>query len=152
MKGKTHLFSGIFVFLLFLSFSKLSLDTLIYASFFLLGTLFPDIDVATSTVGKKAKIIGWAFKHRGFFHSLFGLVLISLIPFSFNFFWGIFFAMGYLTHLLEDMLTKSGIRPFIYGFKIRGPLVVGEISEKVICLFFQITSLVLVFMIFSKII
>ena len=148
MKGKTHFYAGVLVVLFFLFFSKINLENLIFSLFFLIGCMFPDIDHMNSIVGKKFKIIGWAFKHRGFFHSLFGLILISLIFYPFNVLVSIFFALGYLLHLLLDMLSKKGVKLFIIGPSIKGELIVGEFSETLISFVFKISIFVLIFFLF----
>lgn len=151
MQGRTHLASGILIASIFLAYATLTWSTIIYSLLFLLGTIFPDIDHTKSIVGKKIKLIGWAFIHRGFFHSIFGLILISLIPYYIYPLAGIFFAMGYATHLLEDMLTKSGIKLFIFGPRISGCLVVGEFSEKLVLLILRVMFVIfIIFFIFKK--
>ncbi len=78
----------------------------------ILSAMIPDVDIQTSKIGKKIKIIGIAFKHRGFFHSLFfGLLLFMIlllakIGFHFE------FAVGYFSHLLLDSLSPQGIQFF----------------------------------------
>lgn len=56
------------------------------------------------------------FEHRGIFHTLLmGVIfyfLIGLIPINNIFIWQIAFCGGYLSHILMDMLTVSGVRLF----------------------------------------
>ena len=101
---------------------------------FLIGALFPDIDSPTSFIGKRFKIIGWLFKHRGIFHSLFMAVLLSALIYFYNKTYAIVFFLGYITHLVTDMLNYSGIALFypISSFKIKGFMKANGIGEKII--------------------
>lgn len=152
MKGKTHFYTGLVIMLIFIYFSEFNFNSILFSFAFLIGCIFPDIDHNKSIIGRKIKIIGWAFKHRGFFHSIFALILFSFLIYIFNDFVAIFFAMGYLIHLLEDMLTKSGIKLFIIGPKISGGLVVGEFSENIILFLFKLISLFLIILIILRIV
>ncbi|MDD9341154.1 metal-dependent hydrolase [Providencia heimbachae] len=86
----------------------------------LLGALLPDIDHPSSIPGRLFRIFSLPISklcgHRGFTHSLIAwmILLISCyqwLPAS----WGIpvdlvqAFLLGYLSHLIADMLTPSGV-------------------------------------------
>jgi inner membrane protein len=110
---KTHVaFAALFA-LIALKYVAVSHQILFFL-LVLFGALLPDIDHPKSTIGKYFKIIGKLFKHRGIFHSLFALPLITLLVywlfdttrFTFP------LLLGYTSHLIGDMLSKEGIKPF----------------------------------------
>jgi len=78
----------------------------------ILSAMIPDADIETSKIGRKIKIIGIAFKHRGFFHSLFFGLLLFMILFLAKTGFHFEFAVGYLSHLFLDSLSVSGIQLF----------------------------------------
>jgi inner membrane protein len=96
---------------------------LAYPSFYggvTLGSLFPDIDHPQSYIGRRIPLIPTliykTLGHRGFTHSLLSLSLFGIAT---AFYWSINplffggFLLGYLSHLLADMTTPSGI-PLLY--------------------------------------
>lgn len=82
----------------------------------LLGSLFPDIDSRTSTLGLLFPSASGAARtisgHRGFTHSIAFEVIIAAIAAYYrdSFLYGLFF--GTLFHVLLDCFTGSGIRFF----------------------------------------
>lgn len=80
----------------------------------IMGALFPDIDTPESALGRRLpffSLLGGG--HRGWTHSLVGLVLFStLLLFVFSIDIAMAFAAGYLSHLLLDMLNPAGVRIF----------------------------------------
>ena len=69
MLWKTHL---AFAFLLIL-LGKIIFEidiTIILILLVIFGALFPDLDEKNSKLGRKAKIIGFIFDHRGFLHTI----------------------------------------------------------------------------------
>jgi inner membrane protein len=115
----------------------------------MIGTLFaallPDLDEATSTLGKKffpvSAVLQWVLGHRGLLHSFLVPVFFFLLA---AFFQqrelGSALMLGYGSHLLLDMTTVSGIRPFypFFSLRIRGPLRVGSWAEWLLFLLFGI--------------
>jgi inner membrane protein len=144
LKGKTHFSFAIFFLLIVSLFADLNLIFFISSVFLLFGTMFADIDEVNSFLGKKIKIIGYIFDHRGFFHSIFSLMLffVFMILF-FGYYYALFFAIGYLLHLLLDSFTKEGIKPFIFGLRISGDIKVGSIIENIIYLFLIFSNILL---------
>lgn len=98
-----------------------------------IGGLLPDIDHPGSKVGRALYPIAWVvnklFGHRGATHSLLALFLTSVlfilpslmlsgfVGFLYTQF-AIGIAAGFLSHLILDMTTKSGI-PILYPFVSR---------------------------------
>ncbi|MFJ8531234.1 metal-dependent hydrolase [Bacillus sp. NPDC094106] len=102
--------------------------TLLIGSF--IGSLLPDIDHPNSKVGKKLKLLSWGinkvFGHRGLTHTLLFTMLLSILLFFcttfFNGYLQVMYSqfvigvtVGYLSHLLLDSMTKSGV-PLLYPF------------------------------------
>lgn len=82
-----------------------------------IGSLLPDIDTTRSFIGRVlfpiSSIIEKKIGHRGVTHSLLfsSIFFFALLPFSFRFAFALW--MGYVGHLLADMLTISGV-PLLY--------------------------------------
>lgn len=78
------------------------------------GGLFPDTDCRNSIMGRWVPM--WLFfkpHRRNLTHSFMGMFIFSMII---SIWWpinGFFFGVGYFTHLLLDMLNKSGV-PLFY--------------------------------------
>lgn len=146
MKGRTHLLAGILFSALFLFFNNFNSFTFSMIAFFLVGCLMPDIDESHSIMGRNVKLVGMLFKHRGFFHSVFAAMFFLLIINEIvSYRAAIFFTMGFFLHLALDMITKDGIKPFMYGFHIRGPFRVGGIFEKILS--YSIVSCIVIILI-----
>lgn len=144
MLGRTHFAASIFLAVLFFSiYSYDSVTNVFLLLVFILGSLFPDIDSAKSILGRKVKIISFIFKHRGFFHSIFALILFSLLlGLLFKPIVGVVFASGFALHLIMDAITKEGIN--IIGFKIQGPIRVGSLIEQILYLVLLLASLIFI--------
>lgn len=137
MNGKTHKIGGLCAGIIATSmiieapysFEKLFIGGVLIGGS-VLGSLMPDIDLPSSTVGKRVKpisyLINQIFGHRGITHtpilhiicSIFLLILgggltgfIKLTYLSFVI--GLF--VGGVSHLVLDAMTVKGI-PFLYPF------------------------------------
>ncbi|MGY0162463.1 metal-dependent hydrolase [Edwardsiella tarda] len=116
----------------------------------LLTSLLPDIDHPRSLLGQRLRWISVpiarAFGHRGFTHSLLAIggALYLLNHEWPSTTWGIpadalqAMIIGYLSHLLADMLTPAGV-PLLWPirWRFRLPLLVtrqGNQLERVLCL------------------
>lgn len=111
--------------------------------FCVLGGLLPDIDLATSIIGRKFRIFGWLFAHRGFFHTLYAALLFSLPLFFYSATAALAFFAGYLGHLLLDGLTKKGVRILPPFFRIKGPLKTSGLGDYAILVLLMCTIIVL---------
>lgn len=84
-----------------------------------IGALLPDIDHPGSVVGRRLKLVSipvsMIFGHRGITHSLIAVVaMAAAIAWQIGSqSWIAALAVGYLTHLIGDWLTPSGI-PFLW--------------------------------------
>jgi len=125
----THLALSLAIFYL-LAYLHLFQPSIILMMILAMASLLPDIDHPGSyisnansftkfvslTLTKDTKLV----QHRGFFHSIYGAILVTIIAsiifIFFNPFQGfspllliLIFFMGYIFHLIGDSLTKSGI-------------------------------------------
>ncbi len=139
MLAKTHVAFGILAGLLTLTYFSVGND-LLFITLVILGVFLPDIDHPTSKVNntvKVTKIVTLFFAHRGFFHSIFAaLAVFGLLWHYVGFIYGFGLFVGYLSHLLSDALTVSGVN-FLHpigNFKIRGPVQTGTFVETAVFL------------------
>jgi inner membrane protein len=135
------------LFVLLITFQFLP-DKLIFGSFFLLATLFVDVDSKKSKLGKffLFRPLQLFFSHRGIFHSLFFGFILSIALFFFNLFAAYGFLAGYLLHLILDCLTLQGVylfKPFS-SRKIKGFLKSGGIVEEILFVLLLLTNIFLV--------
>ena len=110
----------------------------LFMALVLLGSMLPDIDHPNSVIGKRVKIVSFLFEHRGFFHSLFALVLfgsIGVLAFP-GTGAALGIALGYFSHLLIDSITKEGIMTFhpLMHWRIRGIVRTGHSLEYIVML------------------
>ncbi len=144
MLFRTHLAFAIFISLILLYFNL----NLVFVIIFIIASLLPDIDSPTSKIGKRFKFLNYLFAHRGFFHSLFALLIFTIILYFVNYLLAIAFFSGYFLHLLLDSFTKQGIYLF-YPFstkKSKGRIKVGSILENI--LFFVVLFVIIVLIVF----
>lgn len=135
MLFKTHLAFGFLIGLVTLKIFN-PLNIILFLILVLIGSLLPDIDHPKSKVGKKIKLIGFLFEHRGFFHSLLFLALIHIIVFMFfrdNPFI-LPLVIGYTSHLFIDCFNHKGIMPLhpFSRFRIRGFIKTGALLETIL--------------------
>ncbi|WP_027108566.1 metal-dependent hydrolase [Lacticigenium naphthae] len=116
-----------------------------------IGSVFPDIDHPRSYIGRRLQgvshIVGKIFGHRGLAHSIVGIffflylsrfILFHLqLPIE----WGDWFILGYISHMVEDSFSKTGVawlqpiynKRIQFGFK-RIFYTTGKFTETVIFL------------------
>lgn len=138
MLARTHLAFGFLAALAALPFANAG-NKFIFFGLVLLGALLPDIDQPNSRISSKIpvipNIINFFSKHRGIFHTLFLAVLIPGIIWYFagrNY--GIAIFAGYLSHLIIDGFTKSGIN-FLHplsNLRLSGFIKTGGFGEHII--------------------
>lgn len=161
MNYKTHRLGGVcagFLVSNIMFQGDFSVEKFMLSSVFItgsyIGSMIPDIDHPNSFIGKKFKIISWSvnktFKHRGFIHSpLFWLIYTIFTMFISNYFQGfsqiLYYqfclgsSIGFLSHLLLDSLTLSGI-PLLYPLSKKSFRLAkfrtgkDELIVKIICL------------------
>lgn len=137
MLAKTHVAFGILAGLLTLKYAAVSND-LLFIALVIIGVFLPDVDHPDSKLNnslKITKIIPFFFSHRGFFHSIFAALLVFGVLWHFvGFIYGFGLFVGYLSHLLSDALTISGVNFLhpIAKFKVRGPVQTGTFVETLV--------------------
>ena len=101
------------------------------------ASLLPDIDHEGAKINRIFPITRWAsrfFTHRGFFHSVFPAAGLYGIFWYVGLNWvGTALAVGYLSHLFSDSLTKMGVNLLhpVTTFRIQGFIVTGGVWELV---------------------
>ena len=151
MRGITHLLVAVLCALFFVGFFSFW-QYAVFFFLFLLAALLPDIDHPGSMLGKKlwplSSMLCLFFGHRGLLHSIFVPLAFLFFGWYFGFFWiGLAFAGGYMSHLLADMLTLSGVKPFGIGPRIRGFMRTGGLLES---LFFLLLLFFLLWLFWLK--
>jgi len=139
---RTHLAASLLALLLLAPFY----ENKVLLILFIIGTIMPDIDTPTSFIGKRFRLFGWLFLHRGIFHSVWMLIILSVIIGTASQLAGLAFALGYGLHLLLDALNHAGIRPFhpLSKHKIKGIFKTNGIFEKVLFISCLVACLVLI--------
>lgn len=141
MTGRTHdlaAFTLLTATVAYLPLQQMTLATAVVAfTANMVGALAPDIDQTTSSIWEKVRfgrilsgVISPLFgKHRFISHSLVGVfifaiaskfllgVIGSVLLVDMNIVW-VAFMIGFLSHLLTDMLTRDGI-PLFFPIPIR---------------------------------
>lgn len=140
---KTHIGIAMFFILLFLPHVN---SKIIFAVVCLFAAMLPDIDIASSRVGraKAARIVQFFTRHRGFFHSFTFCIAVSVILTLFNptVILALPFFLGYSVHLLADSFTNEGIMPFWPSKKrLSWKIPVNSIIEKSIFVSFLVVDL-----------
>jgi len=134
MRWKTHLAFGFLSGLFALNHLRIG-NKLLFFIFVLFGSLLPDVDHPESKLGRKVKIIGLIFRHRGIFHSIWaGAFLSAVLWFFVNKSCAIGLFIGYFSHLLIDGFTIQGIN-FLHpigNLHLKGFIETGTVGEWVL--------------------
>jgi len=134
MRFYTHLVAGLLVAIALTEW-YLFPNTVVAVLFVLFGSIFPDIDEEHSRLGRLFPAIPKLFVHRGFFHSIFLAVVIVIALFLYVPSYAVAFLLGFLSHLLLDAMTPSGVRPFWPStVRVRGFIKTGGVLEGVLFL------------------
>ncbi|WP_078598658.1 metal-dependent hydrolase [Evansella clarkii] len=80
--------------------------------FFALGTILPDIDSETSTLGRYVTPISRAIPHRTITHTIWIVLLAAGVAWYTESVYLLALALGYTLHIVEDSFSKQGIRWF----------------------------------------
>lgn len=145
MKFKTHLSFSIFCLVSFIAFTDYSVDIFVISIFFFCSIL-PDIDTSKSFLGRFVKPIGWFSRHRGFFHSIFPAIGISVLAYFYSKEVAIAAFLGYMSHLFLDALNHQGIAFFypIMKFRIRGIFKSGSLADYFIMIGSLVVSVLMI--------
>jgi inner membrane protein len=145
MKFRTHISLGVLIFFILEFLFGFNNKVL---SFFLIiiFSILPDIDLHTSYLGKKFKIISRSFElilsHRGIIHSIWVALVLYLLLMRFKLELTV---IGYISHLILDMFTKKGIKLFWPFLSIKGFCDTGKLID--IILFYSFSILNIIFLI-----
>lgn len=140
MLFKTHLAFGLLVGLIILPYANPS-SKFMFLFVVIAASIMPDIDQPNSKISNQIpilpKLLSIFVKHRGIFHSIFFAILLSgLFWYFINHSYGVAFIVGYMSHLLIDGFTKSGIN-FLHPFgklHLSGFIETGTTAEWIIFL------------------
>ncbi|MEA3378021.1 MAG: metal-dependent hydrolase [Nanoarchaeota archaeon] len=138
MMFQTHLIFSILCSFTLLKFYEINHPIIFCLTFIFFG-LIPDMDMPKSKLGKKHKIISnilhILFGHRGFIHTIFPAIFFFAIFYYYGFIEiAIASILGYLGHLLLDILTPYGLKVFYPFSKVnfRGFVKTGGFIEYII--------------------
>ncbi len=120
MLARTHLAFGFLSALALLPFINAGSNKYLFFGAVLIASLFPDIDQPNSKISNNipllSKIVNAFSKHRGIFHSAFcAFLLPGLVWYFLSNIYGVALFIGYMSHLVIDGFTKSGIN-FLHPF------------------------------------
>jgi inner membrane protein len=158
MMAHTHIALGISSGLLLVGLSDSAPPSAVELFALAIGALAPDIDAHNSTISKPGSlfsrflpkevriffdmigaginsIVNCIFGHRGFFHWPVLGAAVMLVGLWCGQLWLCWFAVGYLSHILGDMLTVQGaplLAPFYRKSISLVPLRTGSWAESVI--------------------
>src|SRR4051812_11682043 len=117
MQGTTHMAIGFMTGAAVASsyHVPLSVETGAVAMMTVVGSLLPDIDHPASRISHDMKCFALPFhlfSHRGLTHSLLAVVVMALLMgfLQVEFVRAVALLAGYVSHLIADALTRSGIR------------------------------------------
>ncbi len=155
MKYKTHIVFSIFCFLIidYFNIFNIKLGILFPIIVVSLFSLLPDIDLNTSFIGKKlsgfSKLFEVMFGHRGFFHSLWAVLLLYVILLQFDFMIAILGVIGYLSHIVIDGFNYKGISWFWPLLKIKGKIKTGGLIENILFIGFLFLNIIMLIFLLS---
>lgn len=112
--GRTHLIASLMLSIMIIYRWEFSIESIFFG---ILGGLLPDSDIKQSKISFIFPLYIWFKPHRkNIMHSLLGAIVWS-VPFLFlSFHYAITFFISYISHILLDLCTKTGI-PLFYPNK-----------------------------------
>ncbi len=137
MLFRTHLAFSFLIGLYLIGILKIK-NQILFMIILLFFSIFPDIDESSSKISKKLKPFSYLtilFGHRNIFHTLYFPIAISLLLFALNLkLLSLAVLIGYILHLLLDILTKKGINLFypLTKKRIKGFIKVGSLIENIL--------------------
>ena len=133
MRYYTHLAFSFLVGVLLIKYLSIS-NQILFILLFMGFSLLPDIDKVQSKISSKIKLVSFVIRfflgHRGLMHSIWIPLLFYLLLFMFSFDIAIAISFGYLSHLILDGLTPSGVKLFWpLKKKLKGFIRTGSLVE-----------------------
>ncbi len=138
MMFKTHLAFGLLVGLFIAEYFDIT-EKVLFVSICVGAAIIADLDHPFSKIGGIFKPLAWLlnllFGHRGFMHTIWFpfIIYFILMAFDQNLWAGAFF-LGYMSHLVMDMLSTRGLYFFfpLNNTRINGFVKVGGILEWIV--------------------
>ena len=143
----THLSFSLLLGLILTRFMPLEVPTIIFLGAICVSSFLPDIDNATSFIGRRAKPVSLFLSHRQFFHSILCAIVISLVLFNIVGVadYAFAFLVGYGSHLFLDSFNKGGIALFWPSqIHLKGPFKTRGIFDMILFVLFTAADLVLI--------
>ena len=138
MMFKTHLVFGLLVGLFMIEYFNIS-EKVLFVSICVFSAVLADLDHPFSKLGNKVKPLSWLlnllFGHRGFMHTVWFPFFIYFLFMVFDkTLWAGAFFLGYMSHLIMDMLSTRGVYFFfpLNRTRINGFIKVGGSLEWVV--------------------
>ena len=154
MTYKTHIIGGVALAIAINEYliPIEGIELVYYYGSAIVGSLLPDLDHPKSWISSKTVILHYPFRklgHRKATHSLFAAILlwaVLTLPFGINFV-ALGSLLGYLSHLILDILNPTGV-PLLYPFtkekyKI-GKIHTGDTGEYIVTVLLIIISVVMI--------
>lgn len=156
MMFRTHILFALFFYLLFIKIFTLEFS-LIFALILAFGAILPDIDSPSSYINRRylfgiGKGISLFSKHRGFWHSIYGLLIFGIISVVIIYLihvsgtYSLALPLGYFLHLAADSFNVSGIKWLWKSKKmhLKWKIKTGTITEQLFFVILLILSIYLV--------
>ncbi len=143
----THISFALFLGLIIIKYVDLRANIIIFIIITLFSSLIPDLDESKSFLGKYVKPIGWLFKHRGLFHSIFLMIILMIIVFLItqNRTYAYAVMIGFGSHLILDSMTVSGTTLFWPSkLRIKGKIRTCGLIDWGLCVVFIVISVFIV--------
>ncbi len=154
MRSTTHFLFSVICLLFYFTYFSVK-HPFLFIVLALITTLCVDIDYSGSKVGKLTQpfssIIHKILGHRGLLHSmLVPICLFIIIQFLGYPEQAIAVLIGYVSHIVLDMMTPAGIKIFYpLQYNISGPIRTGSWAEKILIILFVIVIMLKLFFSFS---
>ena len=150
----THLVLGVFIGLLSLKLNFLNINAninsaILFLTITTISSIIPDIDIATSFISRKTRTatyaISYFFKHRGIIHSILVPIVIFAVIYTINTQIASAILIGYVSHIMIDSLTKTGVQPFlpVTNYRIKGIMRTGGLADFMIFIFLIILIIIM---------
>jgi len=143
----THLSFSLLLGLILTKFMNLTVPVIIFLGIICVSSFLPDIDNATSFIGRRAKPISLFLSHRQFFHSILCAIVISLVLFNLVGVadYAFAFLIGYGSHLFLDSFNLGGMAMFWPSqIHIKGPFKCRGIFDMILFIVFTVVDLFLI--------
>jgi len=149
MRYYTHFVFAFLVGLLLIKILSIS-NQILFMMVLLFFSFLPDIDESHSKISQKAKPLGWIINlllgHRGIVHSLWVPIALYLALFWIRMDVAIAASLGYVSHLVMDCCTVSGLKLFWpFPKKVKGFITTGSLAEHALFIGFVVLDVYLLF-------